>query len=381
MIDQGLAKAIAELDGTRRYQKTSSDDGVHGNGPYSYNPPEYYFETRARGFSTEVGLPSIPTIEGVSQMMPAEDRWPISRSWGYHDYSGGACGCVNYASVMSSRYGAPSGLSDFCRKGQMINYETHRAVFEAWNHILWQDGSGTLLWMSNPAQPSFVWQLYDYNLEPNASFFGAKKAAEPLHIQLNLDDLSVYVINNTLGARENLRAEASIYDLDGKLKSSQSAPVSPAANEFTKCFDLAVPSSLSRVYFVKLVLRDARDRILSDNFYWRAIDKTNYTALDTLPRVDLTGEASSELGWDETTVRARIRNPSQTVAVAVRLKMTKKSSGARILPVFYEDNYFSLLPGESKDVQIRYFGWDLDGEQPELHIEGWNVNPGSVLIP
>jgi len=124
VIDQGLAKAIAELDGTRRYQPTSNDDGVHGNGPYSYNPPEYYFETRAHGFSTEVGLPSIPTVEGVSQMMPAQDRWPISRSWGYHDYTGGACGAVNYASIMTSRYGAPSGLADFCRKGQMINYET-----------------------------------------------------------------------------------------------------------------------------------------------------------------------------------------------------------------------------------------------------------------
>ncbi len=380
IINQGLEAAIQELDGTRRYQPTSNAEGVNGGGPYGYNPPEWYYENRARGFSTEVGLPSIPTVESVKRMMPAQDWWPMSQSWGYHDFTSGASRCVDYAGIMATRYGEAKGLEDFCRKGQMINYETHRAVFEAWNHILWNDGSGVLLWMSNPAQPSFVWQIYDYYLEPNASFFGAKKAAEPLHIQLNLHDQSVYVINNKLRPVHDLKAQAWVYDLDGKLRVHQSNTVSPAANAFTKCFDLKLPTSISKVYFVKLILRDQDNQILSDNFYWRAIDNTDFTSLDTLPPVRLGAVARTFDAGKEYDVRAMVRNPSPTVAVAIRLKMLRSVSGTRILPAYYDDNYFSLLPGESREVSIRFSERDLGNEEPRLALEGWNVVPQNIPV-
>jgi hypothetical protein len=57
----------------------------------------------------------------------------------------------------------------------------------------------------------------------------------------------------------------------------------------------------------------------------------------------------------------------------IRLKVVSGKSGERILPVFYEDNYFSLLPGESKEVVIRFKDEDAHGETPRLEVSGFNV--------
>jgi hypothetical protein len=379
-IAAGLDAAIRELDGTRRFQRSSSDDGVHGHGPYRYQEPESYFKTHARGFTTEIGLPSIPSVESVRRMMPAEDLWPINDTWGYHDFTGGACDSRGYLDAMRRRLGPPTGVEDFCRKGQMMNYETYKAIFEAWNRKLWQDTSGVLLWMSNPAQPSFVWQLYDYYLEPTASFFGVKKACEPLHVQLNLDDLSVSVINNRLEALQDLEVTARIFDLRGREQAVQRAAVSPQANSASQVFGLVMPEGLSKVYFVKLTLTERTGRLLSENFYWRARAGFDLQALDTLPEVQVDGEAQAVALKDELALVATISNPSQVPALAVRLKVVSAATGERVLPVFFDDNYVSLLPGETKQIRISFRRDDLGDTKPRLMVSGWNVAAGELPV-
>ncbi len=77
-----------------------------------------------------------------------------------------------------------------------MNYEAFRAMYEGRNAKLFAPDTGIITWMSNPAQPSFVWQLYHYDLEPNASEFAVKSAGELVHIQLNEADGHLEVINN-----------------------------------------------------------------------------------------------------------------------------------------------------------------------------------------
>ena len=71
---------------------------------------------------------------------------------------------------------AIENLADFVRKAQLANYEAFRAMYEGRNAQLFHPTTGVLTWMSHPAQPSFVWQLYHYDLEPNAALFAVKKA-------------------------------------------------------------------------------------------------------------------------------------------------------------------------------------------------------------
>jgi len=64
-----------------------------------------------------------------------------------------------------------------------MNYEAYRAMYEGRNAQLFHPATPVITWMSNPAQPSFVWQLYHYDLEPNAALFAVKHANELQHIQ------------------------------------------------------------------------------------------------------------------------------------------------------------------------------------------------------
>jgi hypothetical protein len=87
----------------------------------------------------------------MRSMMAKEDRWPPEDVWSYHDFhSKGAGDRGTLLRIMKARYGEPKDLDDFCRKAQMINYETWRAMYEGHNAKLWKPCSGVLAWMSHP---------------------------------------------------------------------------------------------------------------------------------------------------------------------------------------------------------------------------------------
>ena len=87
---------------------------------------------------------------------------------------------------IQTEFGAPTGLEDFERKAQMLNYVDHRAIFEGMNAHLWAPNSGRMLWMTQPASPSTMWEILSSDYDTQASFYGTMKACEPQHVQLDL---------------------------------------------------------------------------------------------------------------------------------------------------------------------------------------------------
>src|SRR5690606_8266389 len=186
LLNEGLDRTVAELDGTRLYMGSSNEVNLQGSGPYAYREPEQYFTTLAQCFSVEVGTPSFATLEAFEAMVPEPDRWPIGDTWAYHDWHQDGNGdTATFMQALARKLGPATGLADFERKAQLLNYETHRAMFEGLNAHLWSKNSGRLLWMSHPAWPSLMWQIYSHDYDTHASYYGAKKAAAPLHVQMN----------------------------------------------------------------------------------------------------------------------------------------------------------------------------------------------------
>ena len=56
------------------------------------------------------------------------------------------------------------------------------------------------------------------------------------------------------------------------------------------------------------------------------------------------------------------------------LQLRRKGSGERVLPVYYSDNYISLLPGESRSAGIEADLADLHDDKPLVVIDGWNID-------
>lgn len=369
VLNRGLERLVREIDGTRAYVPNSRQVNMSNSGPWNYQPPEAYFTRLARGFSTEVGTPSFPTLDAFKAMMPAADQWPISDTWAYHDWHQGKAGDVTgFTKAMANRFGEPTDLVDFERKAQLINYESHRAIFEGMNDGLFTRNSGRLLWMSHPAWPSTMWQIYSSDYDTHAAFYGTMKGAEPVHVQLNLPDMTTAVVNSLAQPIAKGRVRIRNYRLDGTILSDQVIPVSAAALATTRSA-VAVPRALfdrSPVVLTKLELFDARGRLLSENFYWLAGNPAAYRNMTAMKAA----KVSIRTQAGKTGLQATLKNESSYPALMVKLTV-RDATGARVLPAYWSDNYVSLLPGETRTVTLETP--NSGGKAQWIGVGGWNV--------
>lgn len=367
-IDDALRAATHDLDGSRYYLSNSAADVVTGHGPYDVRSPEWYFENRGDTLHSELGIVAVPPVESLRQMFPPDKLWPINDLWGQHDLSqerGPA-----YLKRLSDSYGPAVDVQDFCRKAQMLNLESAQAMLESWQS---RQGSGGLIWMTQAAWPCLICQAYAYDFEPTGAYFGFRKACEPLHILWDRHTNQIKVANDTIEDADNLIAQADIYNLDGTRQWTRSIALHAPAGEATECFSLEFPPDLSDVYFVRLLLTRG-PTTLSDNFYWEGKTAGRYQALANLPQVDLTSQATfARDDSGKCVIVATLHNPGSSVAFGIRLKVQTAVTNQRVLPAFYGDNYFTLLPGQSKSVPIEFDERLLHGEKPRLSYEGWNT--------
>jgi len=247
-------------------------------------------------------------------------------------------------------------------------------------------------WMLNNAWPSLIWHLYDYYLVPAGGYFGTKKACEPVHVQYSYDDNSVAVINGTYESIKGTKVSAKIYSIDAKEKASREATLDLGADSSTKAFDLPTPDGLTPTYFLKLELRDADGKLVSENFYWLSTradvldwakrtdtvytpqkEFGDLTGLNSLPKTKVAITKTAHVSGGNSMLAVAAVNNSNSVAFMVHPRLTRGKGGEDVTPVFWSDNYFSLLPGEKKSVTVRFDSSSLHGASPELVVEGWNV--------
>ena len=374
-IDAELRPLLAELDPTRRYQPSSTDGaGVRSHGPYHWRVPRDFYKVTDDYFKTETGSMSVPTLESIHGMMPKKDWETINDDWAEHDFARGNGGGDKYPGEIAARYGKFRNLADFVRKSQLANYEAFRAMYEGRNAQLFHPTTAVITWMSNPAQPSFVWQIYHYDLEPMSSYFGVMHASEMVHIQFNQANGDLQVINNLPTALTGATAHVAIYNLDGTLADEHSLPVTAEPEAATNLGKVEFPAAVSEVHFLKLDLTDSTGKVISTNFYWQATPEhpDDFTSLNQLPMVALEAKAETKDVNGDRVVTVTLKNPTKSIALMAHVQLRRKS-GERVLPVYYSDNYVSLTPGASRTITITAAVGDFKGEDALLDVDGWNV--------
>jgi exo-1,4-beta-D-glucosaminidase len=382
--------------------KVTGKSGVKMTGPYEYVPPMYWLSDTqaggAYGYNTETSPgPAIPSKESLAKFIPKDHLWPIDEFWNFHAGGERFTNINVFSNALTKRYGAATSLDDFERKAQAMTYENQRAMFEAYGRNKYTS-TGVIQWMLNNAWPSLIWHLYDYYLVPAGGYFGTKKSTEVVHVQYSYDDNSVAVVNGRYEAINGLKVSAQLYNLDARQAAAQEATIDAPADGSAKAFDLPKPANLSTAYFLKLQLHDSAGKLISDNFYWLStkLDTMNWagrkdtvytpqkefadlSALNTLPRAELETSAAfrDELGRAHVTLT--LKNAGTSIAFLVHARLAKPKDGDDIVPVLWDDNYFSLLPGEQKTVSASYNSTDRQGV-PVLSIEGYNVALTSVRL-
>jgi Glycosyl hydrolase 2 galactose-binding domain-like/Exo-beta-D-glucosaminidase Ig-fold domain/Glycosyl hydrolases family 2/F5/8 type C domain len=369
-LEDGIRKTLEKKHPGIMYIPNSASGPVGGGGPYMAMPPSFYFTAgSATKLHSEMGMPNIPTIESVRAMMPERALWPQSLDWGLHDFTlQGAQGGAGFLNMIETNYGGANNADDWILLSQFLNYEGYRAMFEGQS----KNRMGLLLWMSHPCWPSFVWQTYDYYLEPTAAYFGCKKACEPLHIQWNPVSEMIEVVNYSAGDVPGLTARVEVLNMNGTKTWEQSTTLESKEDSVTSPIKMDYPAGLTSVHFLRLTLMRGGGTI-STNFYMRGREDGNYRALRELPKVNLEATTRMEQQGQRWTLTTNLHNASNQPTLAVRLKAVREKSSDRILPVIYDDNYIALMPGERRTIRTELADADTRGEKPRMVVEGFNV--------
>jgi exo-1,4-beta-D-glucosaminidase len=373
----------------------SGPTAVKMNGPYDYVTPNYWYVDKkhggAYGFNTETGPgPQPPPLESIKRMIPEDHLWPIDDVWDFHCGRNEFNTLDRYRNALHHRYGEPESVEEFARMAQAANYEAIRAMFEAFG-VNKPNTTGLIQWMYNSAWPEMYWQLFDYYLMPNGAFYGTKTGSEPLNIIYNYGDKDIYVVNDTLRTQKGLKAEVRVLDIDANVLLSKDIPVDLEKNISAKILEMPQVGGLSTTYFIDLKLKDPQENVLGRNFYWLSakediLDEKNtlwfvtpnksfadFSALKDLPVVQIKAKHQFIDRGEEQEIEVELENPSDAIAFFIEMNVYGTASGRSVLPIFWDDNYVSLLPGETREIRARFSKEDLDGETPAFRFSGWNV--------
>ena len=188
----------------------------------------------------------------------------------------------------------------------------------------------------------------------------------------------VDVINN-LPVAFTGEAQATVYNLDGTQAVQQTFPISTNASAATDAGAINWPATLTPVHFIEIKLNDGTGKLVSENFYWHSnvVDPKKIQDFTTLNELEPAALAVSATRHDENgklLLEVTVKNPTNHIALMAHLQLRRKTSGERVLPVYYSDNYISMAPGETKTISIEASSDDLKGDVPCLALDGWNVS-------
>ncbi len=383
-------------DPTRGWQAGSETDGIHDGSPYlSVNPMWYYEDSasargsRINGLCPEYGCPILPTVDVLREIMDAQDLWPINKTvWDYLDGGGFHLMTSDYRRGVE-QYGLSRSIDEYACKAQAYGALAHRALWECWNRNRFEDGdrfaTGLLFWYHNSPNPQTCGRLWDWSLEPTAALYFSQDAHEPVHAQFDFLKQTVSVNNETVRPVPGCRVTARVLDFALRERFRHTATVDLPADRFARdLFQVAIPQDITPVHFIRLDLADAAGKPLADTFYWRSNrsyqPKRTWTgpqfegfeALAGLPRVRVAADVTWAAGGGTNACRAHVANPSTNLAFMVWLRLQHAADAKPVRPAFYADNFFSLLPGESRDVAIDC-GPAPRPDDVQLVVDGWNV--------
>jgi exo-1,4-beta-D-glucosaminidase len=394
-----VSSATAKLAGY------SGESGVKMTGPYEYVAPSYWQTDKtdsarqcnqggcggAYGFNTETSMgPAVPPIESIRAMVGKDHLWPMDDTWNYHAGGGAFKDLHVFSDALSARFGPATSADDYAQKAQLQTYEGVRAMYEAYSRNKYVS-TGVIQWMLNNAWPSMIWHLYDFYLRPGGGYFGAKKSMEALHPVYGYDDRSIWIVSSQYVDVKGLKLTTKVLNLDMSEKYSQQTPLDAAADSTNKVLTLPDIDGLSPTYFLSLRLEDTSGKLVGSNLYWLSTkpetldwEKSNwyttptssyadYTGLSQLPKVKLNVAHHTEHRGEDAITHVTLENSSKSLAFFVRLKVDKGKGGDEILPVLWQDNYFSLLPGERREVTATYRVRELGTAQAAVEISGWNL--------
>ncbi len=421
-LERKYVKLFNEYDPSRPYATSAGGAGTEDNkiiaevplvsdisgptgmkmlGPYAYTPPVYWFTDTnlggGYGFNTETCPgPNIPPLASLKKMLPEKSLWPIDKKyWEYHTGRNQFKTLDRFRKALDNRYGKSESIEEFAFKCQVSNYELMRPMFEAFVAHK-PKSTGVIQWMLNSAWPEMYWQLYDTYLQPNGAFYGTKKACSPLHAIYRYGFDDIYIANEDLQDAENITVKIRIFDINSKEIFTENWKGDVKSNISKPIFELPEINNLTPVYFLKLQVLDKNNNEVDNSIYWLSTKKdvidweaakalpwpyyspskqfADYTALDKLPKVKLDIKYKFEKDSETGNVTLEVTNPASAIVFFTYFDLVNPETNEPVLPIFWDDNYITLLPGETRTYHANFDLKNSGNKKPVLKVKAWNVD-------
>ncbi|HVZ25521.1 MAG TPA: glycoside hydrolase family 2 TIM barrel-domain containing protein [Sediminibacterium sp.] len=396
----GTQERLQDWDGTRPYQTQSETDGVHDGSPYQQvNPMQHYENTasargsRIDGFNPEYGAPSFPVAESAKELMDSADLWPINKTvWDYLDGNGFHGMSTTFTQLVKA-YGTPSTIDAYAKQAQLVNAMNAKAIWESWNENKFGYGkrycSGLLFWYLNSPNPQVCARMWDWSLQPTSALYHTQHALEPLHVQYDYLSNNVSVYNDYWKNFVHLRLSAAIYDLHSRkiFDTSIPLPLLGADTVMNNLATLQFPANKSTVYFIHLQIKDASGSIVSDSWYWRSMQ--SYEGAKTMTGPATGGFASLRdmpatklaVSFEKTDgdYRIHLKNTGKQLAFFTEIECMDQQHHL-IRPLFYSDNFITLLPGETRMIKLETLSGKPMPAGARLLVRGWNTETQLIDI-
>jgi mannosylglycoprotein endo-beta-mannosidase len=380
---------LPRLDNTRWFVDYSNSEGMsrnvlggNGDGPYDIQPQAVFWEFKTYPFNSEVGSVGVGDYESLKRFIPAKNmiapeydentrKNKTDSVWDYHKY-------IGYDTSVS-KYGKIKGAADFAKKAQLVNYDQYRGLAEGFTSHMWDWYTGFIIWKTQNPWTAMRGQMYDYYLDPNACLYGLHNGGEPLHVMYNPINGMISLANNTFKPSRSMMLVVKAYDMAGKEKLITQVFCDIVATSTKRV--LSVKSVLDEMAakegaFLSLQLLDTDKKVLSDNLYWIADSKGEYSGLQKMKDDALVSDARYiKPGKIEVTLTNK---QNSVISFFNRVSLVDADTKERILPAFYDNNYISVLPGEQKKVIIDYPAAGL--KNLAVDIDGWNTATGTSTL-
>jgi len=373
--------------------------GMKMEGPYEYVGPNYWFEDTnyggAYGFNTETGIGAqLPVYESILKMIPDDKLWPLNEVWNYHCTTSGSSmnNLDELTRAIDNKYGKAEDLADYLLKANVLNYESTKAMFEAFR-VNFPTSTGIVQWMLNSAWSSLYWQLYDYYLIPTSAYYGIKRGNLPQQLIYNYKDHAVYAVNEHIAGNMNQKAVIRLYSEASKLLREETMTLNITPNRSEKIINLP---KLTGNAFLSLQLLSG-DSLVADNFYplsikqdvhdyknskwWFTPMKTyaDFKGLSKITPASVKVNTEIREVGGKMVISAELKNSSPAIAFFIQL-LLKDEKGEIIFPAFWSDNYVSLLPGEKRSFECSLNPLRFAGKKMTLKVSGWNVSQQVVDV-
>jgi len=356
-----LPQVCARLDPTRPYWPSSPYGGDDPNSEYAgdrhhwdvpinlADPAErvdFCRWAKDRGkFVSEYGMLSPPGLESVRRFLPADELYAGSPAWDWHN---NLFEKDNLATCLRLYWREPEALplEEYILVTQIIQAEALKFSLEHFRHRKFAT-SGALFWMYSDAWGAVGWSIVDYYLNKKPAFYYVRRALAPLLVSFHKEEgwergegrepLALWLTNDTLQSTECL-IKYGVLDLMGRTDTEQQIQIPSPPNSARRVAEVSLPDGARAqpgryVPFARLLMDGrtvSRNRWFPVGFEFKDLD---------LPQAEIR-HAVEQIGDQE----FRLHLEARTFAWAVALQVPPG--------VWIEDNYFDLLPGETREIAL-----------------------------